>query len=507
MTETLTMDNQAELISDLREKFFKKLDEDGPPDSNAFHPADVARITDQDDWLRRFLEHNDFRLDESLKMLWDTCEWRRKFGTNDITLDNVRRDYLEDGVCYSYGHDKDGKKLFIVKSKLHTKGSRDFSELQRCVVYWFERLEREGNGSQISIFFDMAEAGLSNLDMEFTKYLIGLFKCYYPHFLNLIIIYEMPWVLNAAFNIIKSWLPAKAVPKIKFVKKSNIKEYVDLNVALKSWGGKSEYSFKFIPEDQVNGAVTNGKVDNNKKVHFAENSPMTEQPTSGFGDQTKNEEKMISIEPDVLVFNKEGNEVVGTITLKNITSDKCLSYKIKTTSPEKFRVRPSIGILMSSQQCVITVVLQPGFNLRGLLHNDRFLVMCLPMKDTQMTTQELAEFWKTVGKEAEQHRLVCREGSYDNVEILKSNSNYSISGSSVSDRSLEGLFSKINRLEDRHNRLYNEIIALKRMLLISVILIISLSICICYILRVDITTSLEQENHRIYDYESQNGHN
>lgn len=49
---------------------------------------------------------------------------------------------------------------------------------------------------------------------------------------------------------------------------------------------------------------------------------------------------------------------------------------------------------MSSQQCVITVVLQPGFNLRGLLHNDRFLVMCLPMKDTQMTTQELAEFWK-----------------------------------------------------------------------------------------------------------------
>lgn len=112
----------------------------------------------------------------------------------------------------------------------------------------------------------MAEAGLSNMDMEFTKYLIGLFKSYYPNFLNLIIIFEMPWVLNAAFKIIKSWLPAKAIPKIKFVNKSNLKEYVDPNIALKSWGGKSEYTFTFVPEEQSNLNTINGKFDNNKKV-------------------------------------------------------------------------------------------------------------------------------------------------------------------------------------------------------------------------------------------------
>lgn len=60
----------------------------------------------------------------------------------DITEDNVKREYLEDGSCFSYGKDKDGKKLFIIKSKLHFKGVKDFSELQRCIVYWFERLER-----------------------------------------------------------------------------------------------------------------------------------------------------------------------------------------------------------------------------------------------------------------------------------------------------------------------------------------------------------------------------
>lgn len=42
----------------------------------------------------------------------------------------------------------------------------------------------------------MMGSGLSNLDMEFTNYLINLLKMYYPAFLNYIIIYEMPWVLN-----------------------------------------------------------------------------------------------------------------------------------------------------------------------------------------------------------------------------------------------------------------------------------------------------------------------
>jgi len=54
----------------------------------------------------------------------------------------VRRDYLEDGSIFGFSKDKDGKKLFVIKSKFHTKGVKDFSELQRCIVYWFERLER-----------------------------------------------------------------------------------------------------------------------------------------------------------------------------------------------------------------------------------------------------------------------------------------------------------------------------------------------------------------------------
>lgn len=143
---------------------------------------------------------------------------------------------------------------------------------------------REGN-EQITLFFDMSETGLSNMDMEFTKYLINLFKYYYPNYLNYIIVLELPWVLNAALKIIKTWLPAKAVPKIKQVNKNALKEFVDSNVALRCWGGTNDYTFTFVPEVRNGANSMNGKLDN-KKVHFAEASPLNEQPGSGFGDQS-----------------------------------------------------------------------------------------------------------------------------------------------------------------------------------------------------------------------------
>lgn len=37
---------------------------------------------------------------------------------------------------------------------------------------------------------------------------------------------------------------------------------------------------------------------------------------------------VLAVEPDVLIFNKTGNEIIGTISLKNIMADKNLSYKV-----------------------------------------------------------------------------------------------------------------------------------------------------------------------------------
>lgn len=54
----------------------------------------------------------------------------------------VRVDYLEEGIMFPHGVDNDGKLMFIIRSKLHYKNSKDPEECKKCAVYWFERMER-----------------------------------------------------------------------------------------------------------------------------------------------------------------------------------------------------------------------------------------------------------------------------------------------------------------------------------------------------------------------------
>lgn len=66
---------------------------------------------------------------------------------------------------------------------------------------------------------------------------------------------------------------------------------------------------------------------------------------------------------------------------------------MKTTSPEKFRVRPSTGILSPGASHSITLTLLPGFQLGGL-SRDKFLVMGMPIESQDLSAHELSDLWK-----------------------------------------------------------------------------------------------------------------
>lgn len=157
-------------------------------------------------------------------------------------------DYIDEGLFFPHNRDTDNKAMLIFLSKHYTKGSKDPAEIKKCLLYYLERMLREENFDQVTVFFDMTDAGLNNMDMDFTKYIINIFKFYYPNALNNILVYNMPWILNATFKIIKQLLPAKAAAKMKFINNKTIREFVSDENMLKIWGGKDEYKFEFIPE-------------------------------------------------------------------------------------------------------------------------------------------------------------------------------------------------------------------------------------------------------------------
>lgn len=380
--------------ADVRALFEAKLKEGIPNPPGAFHPSDLERVKD-DKYLARILHHQENDAVQSCEMLWNILVWRKTVNANDLNENTVKLDYLTEGAVFPHGRDIDGHLMLVIKSKLHVKGQKDFEELKKCIIYWFDRIEREENGKAITFFFDMDSCGLSNMDLDLIKYLILLMKEYYPLFLHYIIIFQMPWILNAAFKVVKSLLPAKAIEKMKFTSRENLSDFVPPDQALICWGGKNDYVFEFIPENRSAEIAT-------KKVTFAEQ-----------GDQHSPGEMLRILPGDTITFENKNDELSSQFTITNM-DESVVSFKIRTTSPEKFKVRPSSGVLLNGASQTIRINVLTGFQMHT---KDRFLVMSVQIPSADLTTKEMADVWqKSSGSKVDEYRLKC---NYPEKELPK----------------------------------------------------------------------------------------
>ncbi|KAH8270164.1 hypothetical protein KR018_005089 [Drosophila ironensis] len=420
-------------IEELRERFNSKYASSPPADP--FHPTDIDRIRNDHVWLQRFLEMYDLDMDAAFNKLWETCTWRKSYGANDLDESNLNQEYLKEGSVFVHSTDEDGKPLLVFRVRLHSK-SKNLDELIRIVVYWVERTQREQHMTQITIFFDMSGTGLATMDLDFVKRIVETFKQYYPNTLNYILVFELAWVLNAAFKVVKALLPPKAVEILKMISKKDITQYVPKDNCLVSWGGSDNYEFSFVPEARKAAPTSlvpaNAGDDEqfaDRKVTFANTAPTVLVNSTIKGMHTPTE-GMLRVDPkDFVDFNAKNADAL--LSLRAISASP-VAYKvyyrvcnpkppstsiltrggpfqIQTTSPEKFRVRPRCGVIQPDQTVSINIWLKSEFQISSE-NKDKFLVMAMPAPPMECGA-DIAELWRNkacLPDDVEQHRLVCR---------------------------------------------------------------------------------------------------
>ncbi|XP_023037517.1 motile sperm domain-containing protein 2 isoform X1 [Drosophila willistoni] len=416
-------------IEELRQKFNTKYA--ATPPAVPFHSVDIDRIRNDHVWLQRFLEMHDLDMEVSMTKLWETCTWRQSYGANDLDEKQLNQEYLKEGSIFVHSKDLDGKPLLIFRVKLHSK-SKNLDELIRIVVYWVERVQREQHLVQLTIFFDMSGTGLATMDLDFVKRIVETFKMYYPNTLNYILVYELAWVLNAAFKVIKTLLPPRAVEILKMTSKKDINQYIAKDNCLASWGGTDNYEFSFVAETKRNkpqvAAANAGANDEqqqqqqqfaqsqgmDKKVHFANTDTMVLKE-SNIDDNMhtpSDDEQLAMLQPVPAEFVNFNQQKEATLKLVS-TAKTPVSYKIQTTSPDKFRVRPRCGVLDPQEVTEINIWLKQEHTLSEE-NKDKFLVMAMaiPHKSSKdCNAADIAELWRnkpTSCPDIEQHRLVCR---------------------------------------------------------------------------------------------------
>ncbi|XP_030642029.1 motile sperm domain-containing protein 2 [Chanos chanos] len=430
-------------IEETRQRFKSEFVQDS---SDKYDSRDVERLLKDDTLVESYLTWRLNVVNDALQMIHDSFQWRKEFGVNDLTESSIPKWMFETGAVYLHGYDKEGNKLFWFKVKMHVKDPKTVLDKKKYVAFWLERYAKREPGMPLTVVFDMSDSGISNIDMDFVKYVINCFKVYYPKFLSKMILYEMPWIMNAAWKIVKTWLGPEAISKLKFVSKNEVQTYIGPENLPPHMGGTDEFKYSYppLPDDDFQTPMCeNGPIVSEdeseikdteseckeslessfnseqairpKKVNFLEESLKPEDLDKGDTvSRAKGVRKptttfkgtLLHVSPaEELSFGSKETERKCLIVLNNVTKNQ-VAFKVRTTAPEKYRVKPSNTSCEPGASVDIVVSLHGGFQASP---QDRFLVMAAEMEQTAGAgTPELAQFWKEVPKaKIMEHRLRC----------------------------------------------------------------------------------------------------
>ncbi|XP_061164745.1 motile sperm domain-containing protein 2-like [Saccostrea echinata] len=492
----------------LRNVYNKKYKADELVKTGVYDQRDVDNINSNDLYVSQFIRKTE-TIQDAADRLHEALKWRKEIGARDISESSFPREFWEIGAMYFHGTDKEGRKIIWLKISMHKKDPNMLPMIKKYFAYCFETTYNESPEDEIVMLFDMTNTGLSNLDMEMIKFVITSFKIYYPTLLGYLLIYEMPWLFNAAWKIVKTWLSAEAQKKLKFVSKNDIQEYIDRENLPEHMGGTDTYKYKYIPPEEREAEDNQNNDATKKKVTFADQNSPLYQSFSAETTDISNSSVVTSPRSNInrnagpVRSRPEGNSFVGrlltispaeelkfitddggkdTICLKN-TLPYSIAYKVKTTSPEKYKVRPSSGIVKPGTTEKINVHLHQEHH-QGV-DKDKFLIMAVELNGDP--PDNLSDYWRTVPKEnIMEHRLRC-------VQIRQSDSNTSDSPSILSaDDQIAALSTKVDSLIES-NAILQKSVSLLVLLQVLTLLLLVLYMGYSYLYSGPDTTTVKPE--------------
>lgn len=298
--------------------------------------------------------------------------------------------------------------------------------------------------------------------------------------------------MNAAFKIVKTWLGPEAVSLLKFTSKNEVQDYVSVEYLPPHMGGTDPFKYSYPPlvDDDFqtplceNGPITSedetsskediesdGKetletISNEEQTTLLKKTNPTES-TSKAEENEKVDSKIKAFKKPLSVFkgpllhispaeelyfgSTESGEKKTLIVLTNVTKN-IVAFKVRTTAPEKYRVKPSNSSCDPGASVDIVVSPHGGLTVSA---QDRFLIMAAEMEQSSGTgPAELTQFWKEVPRnKVMEHRLRCHtvENSKPNTLTLKDNA------FNMSDKTGEDIYLQLSRLLESNRKLEDQV--------------------------------------------------
>lgn len=224
----------------LKKKYLKR------PDS--FHAADYERMLNDDWTVSRFLLRCRLQPKRAARLMEQCGKFRREYRMGVSKLSDFPIEFHRAGGLFRYAPDRAGNQTLFMRVKMHRRVPELSQIMKEFILCCLEECDRANNGRGTAVIFDLTDCGLQNADPGFLFWLVYSFRNYCPKGLSYIIVYNLPWILNATAKLALSWLSSTNRRRLRFVSGDAIQDFIAPENLPDYMGGTCKLNYRHVPE-------------------------------------------------------------------------------------------------------------------------------------------------------------------------------------------------------------------------------------------------------------------
>jgi hypothetical protein len=158
-------------------------------------------------------------------------------------------------ACFTYLPDRENHNVLIIRLKNNRRDAilrPHFDELARkYFIYVCERIVSQHTHRGFAIIFDCHQASLSNVDLDFARHIVSTLSNYFAGAIVYVCVYELPWIFNQIWKLVRSWLDSESKKLVRFATKKDINKLIDTENLPDYMGGTADKNYRHVPKGTV----------------------------------------------------------------------------------------------------------------------------------------------------------------------------------------------------------------------------------------------------------------
>lgn len=225
----------------LRERFAKQ-------NPNDFYQHDYERML-TDDWtVTRFLLRRRMDPKRTAKLMEECGLFRKTYKMSEVKLWEFPIEFHQVGGLFRYEPDKVGNITVYMRTRMYRRVPELSDVFKAFVLCVLEEADCANDGRGVAVIFDLTGCGLQNVDLSFLSWLLSSFRNYCPKGVSYIMVYNLPWFLNATAKLAMSWLSSSNRRALRFVHGKEIENFIEPENLPDYLGGTCKKDYKAIPD-------------------------------------------------------------------------------------------------------------------------------------------------------------------------------------------------------------------------------------------------------------------